>query len=237
MLRHLHIRSIFYCVLVLLIMVSLNSTAQNKVPFEHYARYESENKNLLNRPADPNRIILMGNSITESWVTIDSAFFKGKSYINRGISGETTSQMLIRFRSDVIELHPKAVVLLAGINDIAENNGPISIEHIFGNIQSMIELAQVNQIEVILCSVLPATQFPWRKHLKPAEKIIQLNELLEKYAVQHDVIYLDYYSVLVNDSKGLKQEFTYDGVHPNLKGYQVMEPLLEETIQGVLNQK
>ena len=130
MLRHLHIRSIFYCVLVLLIMVSLNSTAQNKVSFEHYARYESENKNLLNRPADPNRIILMGNSITESWVTIDSAFFKGKSYINRGISGETTSQMLIRFRSDVIELHPKAVVLLAGINDIAENNGPISIEHI-----------------------------------------------------------------------------------------------------------
>jgi lysophospholipase L1-like esterase len=217
-------------------MVSLNSTAQNKVSFEHYARYESENKNLLNRPADPNRIILMGNSITESWVTIDSAFFKGKSYINRGISGETTSQMLIRFRSDVIELHPKAVVLLAGINDIAENNGPISIEHIFGNIQSMIELAQVNQIEVILCSVLPAAQFPWRKHLKPAEKIIQLNELLEKYAAQHDVIYLDYYSVMVNDSKGLKQEFTYDGVHPNLKGYQVMEPLLEETLQGLLNQ-
>jgi lysophospholipase L1-like esterase len=101
----------------------------------------------------------------------------------------------------------------------------------------MIELAQVNQIEVILCSVLPAAQFPWRKHLKPAEKIIQLNELLEKYAAQHDVIYLDYYSVLVNDSKGLKQEFTYDGVHPNLKGYQVMEPLLDETIQGVLNQK
>ena len=125
---------------------------------------------------------------------------------------------------------------MAGINDIAENNGPISIEHIFGNIQSMIELAQVNQIEVILCSVLPAAQFPWRKHLKPAEKIIQLNELLEKYAAQHDVIYLDYYSVMVNDSKGLKQEFTYDGVHPNLKGYQVMEPLLEETLQGLLNQ-
>jgi lysophospholipase L1-like esterase len=226
-----HFASIFFC------FISLCFCAQNKINFEHYDRYQNENNALTKASIDSNRIILMGNSITESWIKMDSVFFKGKPYINRGISGETTSQMLVRFRPDVIQLHPKAVVILAGINDIAENNGPITLENIFGNIQSMVELAQANHIQVILCSVLPASQFPWRKHLKPADKIIRLNEMIENYCVQNNIHYIDYYSSMVNESKGLKEIYTYDGVHPNQKGYQLMEVMLEKTREEIDHQK
>ncbi len=175
----------------------------------------------------------MGNSITEFWGEIDSSFFKGKPYVNRGISGQTTSQMLLRFRQDVIDLNPSVVVILAGINDIAENTGPIELVDVFGNIVSMCQLARANNIGVVLCSVLPAADFPWNPGLKPADKVIKLNTMLKTYCVENDIIYLDYYSHMVNDKKGLDKELAEDGVHPTLAGYRLMEPLLEQALGKV----
>jgi lysophospholipase L1-like esterase len=179
----------------------------------------------------------MGNSITESWKLIDSNFFIGKPYINRGISGQTTPQMLVRFRPDVIALEPSIVVILAGINDIAENTGPIALNDIYGNIISMVQLAKVNKIKVVVSSVLPANAFPWRPGIKPAEKIIMLNMMLSAYCKTKNIVYVDYYSKMVDDQKGLDKKFSEDGVHPNLAGYKIMEPLVEHAIKKALNQK
>jgi len=179
------------------------------------------------------RVVFMGNSITEEWIKICPEFFP-PNYVNRGISGQTTPQMLIRFRQDVIDLKPTTVVLLAGVNDIAGNTGPSSIEMICNNIMSMVELARMNNIQVILCSVLPAYEFPWAKDKEPAEKIIELNQWIENYARENNYIYVDYYSSMVDERKGLKSEYSEDGVHPNRNGYEVMMPLLEKAIQQTL---
>lgn len=194
--------------------------------------------NKLLKPALPGdqRIVFMGNSITESWQTFDSVFFTKKSYINRGISGQTTPQMLLRFREDVIDLKPAVVVILAGINDIAENTGPTTVENIAGNIASMAELAKMNHIKVVISSVLPAFDFPWRPDLEPAEKIAALNSLLKTYAAKNNFVYVDYYSAMVDERKGLTKSLTYDGVHPNLAGYKIMEPLVEIAISKSLQQ-
>lgn len=177
------------------------------------------------------RVVFMGNSITDSW---PESFYKGKPYINRGISGQTTPQMLIRFRQDVIDLEPRAVVILAGINDLAGNTGPSTVPMITNNIESMCELAAANNIKVILCSVLPATVFPWRKEVSnPADKIIELNKQLKKYAKKEGYLYVDYYSAMVNKEKGLKEEYASDAVHPNEVGYTLMEKLVEEAINKI----
>ena len=191
-----------------------------------------KNDNVLLQPLDlgKDRIVFMGDSITEFWQQIHPEFFAGKPYINRGISGQTTPQMLIRFRADVINLHPTIVVLLAGVNDIAGNTGPSTLEMITNNIFSMVALAKVNQIKVILCSVLPAADFPWKKGMQPAEKIIALNTKLKEYALANDIFYLDYFSAMVDEKKGLKSIYSNDGVHPNELGYQVMSPLAEAAI-------
>ena len=138
--------------------------------------------------------------------------------------------MLLRFRQDVISLKPEMVVILAGINDIAENTGPISLENILGNIISMAELAKANNIKVVLSSVLPANKFPWRPDLQPAEKVIELNKMLEKYSRDNNLAYIDYYSKMADSQKGLDAKFTNDGVHPTLSGYKIMAPLAEEAI-------
>lgn len=150
----------------------------------------------------------------------------GKLYVNRGISGQTTPQMLVRFRQDVINLKPSVVVILAGINDIAGNTGPSTIEGIADNIMSMAELAKANNIKVVLCSVLPAFDFPWRQGLEPAEKVVKLNALLKSYAEKHNFVYVDYFTAMANESNGLKNELGNDGVHPNATGYSIMEPLI-----------
>lgn len=183
------------------------------------------------------RVVFMGNSITEKWATRDSMFWQGKPYINRGISGQVTSQMLLRFRPDVLDLHPKVVVILAGTNDIAQNKGPIKLEQIAGNIFSMVELAQANKIKVVLCSVLPAVKYNWRKEIKPADQIPQLNTLLEAYADEHKISYIDCYSPMVNESKGLKKEYSPDGVHPNYEGYQLMGPMFDKAIAKTLKKR
>lgn len=195
------------------------------------SKYKEDNAKVLTSPIDYSGVVFMGNSITESWILKRPNFFHTKKYINRGISGQTTAQMLLRFRQDVIDLNPKIVVILAGINDIAQNTGPYSIEITSGNIFSMCELAKQNDIKAVLCSVLPALDFPWRRGLEPAQKVIQLNNILKLYAKKNGLLYVDYFSEMSNNQMGLKEELATDGVHPNEAGYAIMEPILEKAIE------
>lgn len=222
---------------LLFILIWVNSICQvdqSNMDWANLNRYADENQKLKPPAAGENRVVFMGNSITEFWKYSDSSFFVNRPYLDRGISGQTTSQMLLRFRPDVISLKPSVVVILAGINDIAENTGPISLDNIFGNIVSMIQLASANEIKIVVCSVLPANHFPWRPLIKPAEKVVQLNSLLEEYCRTNKIVYLDYYSAMADENKGLDKRFTDDGVHPTLAGYKVMEPLVETAIQKAL---
>ncbi len=198
-------------------------------------KYEKENANLPILESGQNRIVFMGDSITEFWSVLCPEFFVGKPYINRGISGQTTPQMLIRFRADVIVLKPTIVVLLAGANDIAGNTGPSTLEMILNNITSMAELAKANHIKMILCSLLPAYDFPWKTGSFPAEKMETFNTMLKKYADANDILYLDYYSAMVDERKGLKIAYADDGVHPNKKGYEVMRPIVEKGIAKLIS--
>ncbi|MGL5919571.1 MAG: GDSL-type esterase/lipase family protein [Bacteroidales bacterium] len=168
----------------------------------------------------------MGNSITEGWINQHPEFFKNNQFVSRGISGQTTSQMLVRFRNDVINLNPKYVVILAGTNDIAQNNGYISNENILSNIASMCELAKLHKINVVLCSVLPATIYPWKKEIDAVTNIRELNRLLKDYARKNKITYVDFYEKMKDSRNGLPKEYTSDEVHVTPKGYEVMEALL-----------
>ena len=189
----------------------------------------AESNNELKKQSIANRVVFMGNSITEGWSNFNPDFFIDNPFVNRGISGQTTPQMLIRFKPDVINLNPKAVVILAGINDIAGNTGPMEIENISENIFSMAEIAKANNIEVYICSVLPAKDFPWSPGLNPSEKVVKLNNILENYCKENNIKYVDYYSKMNDGNGGLKvPEFTSedDLVHPNKQGYSVMESVI-----------
>ncbi len=223
-----------YLITILLVFMAINQEIEAQ-DWANLKRFQQENEVLKTLDKDKNRVVFMGNSITEGWSQHDSTFFQNKSYINRGISGQTTPQMLIRFKQDVVDLHPKVVVILAGTNDIAGNTGPSTLEMIVDNISSMAEIAKANHIKVIISSVHPAYDYPWRKGLKPNEKIPALNKLLKEYAYKHEIIYLDYFSAMVDDQNGLKAAYTYDGVHPNKKGYQVMAPLVEAALKKAFN--
>ena len=182
--------------------------------------------------APATKIVLMGDSITESWSSYSPNFFSNNSYlINKGISGETTSQMLDRFDSDVLSLKPESVIILAGINDIAQNTGYISVSEIFYNVVFMANLAQKTHINPVLCSVLPANKLPWRPDIKPAELVIELNQKIKNYCKENNIVYLDYFSSMVGEKKELRPELTYDGVHPNKEGYIIMEELLETVLK------
>ena len=206
-----------------------------KQDWAYLHKYKKENSLIENSFPEKNRIVFMGDSITEFWSVLCPHFFKEKQYINRGISGQTTPQILIRFRADVIHLKPSLVVLLAGANDIAENTGPSSIEMIANNLFSMAELAKANGIKVILCSLLPALFFPWNSKIDPIEKIANLNKIIQKYARENQHFYLDYYSAMVDTNKGLVHTYSDDGMHPNKIGYEIMNPLVEEAIAEMLS--
>ena len=194
-----------------------------------------EDNTKVGLPAEgENRVVFMGNSITIGWSNARPAFFEGKPYINRGISGQTTPQMLIRFRQDVIALQPKVVVILAGTNDIAGNTGPSTLEMIADNIKSMAELAHANDIKVILSSTLPAYDYPWKPGLEPAEKIVALNGMLKTYCEEKGHIFLDYFTAMADERKGLPKKYAKDEVHPTIEGYMVMEPLAEAAISEAL---
>lgn len=185
--------------------------------------YQAENAALGS--AAPGRVVFFGDSITYGWGRNGNEFFPGKPYVNRGISGQTTPQMLVRFRQDVISLHPSTVVILAGTNDIAGNTGPETMEQIEDNLRSMAELGRANNIRVIFSSVLPAADYPWKPGLAPAQKIVTLNQWLEGYCKLQNLTYLDYYPALATPEGGMKAELARDGVHPTPAGYAVMAPL------------
>lgn len=197
-------------------------------------KYTEANK-MIDRTSNlQKRVVFMGNSITEGWVTNDPDFFTKNNIVGRGISGQTTPQMLLRFRQDVIDLNPQVVVILAGTNDIAGNTGPMTEAQIVGNIISMAELAETNSIKVIIASILPAAKYPWKPEVKSIEPIKRINNQLQAYAKRKEFIYLDYYSAMVNASFGIKDPLSYDGVHPTLAGYKIMEPLALIAIESAL---
>ena len=183
------------------------------------------------------RVVFMGDSITQGWVhhgvPPDSAD-PAKDYINRGISGQTTPQMLLRFRQDVIDLKPAAVVIFAGINDIAGNTGDMTPEQTEGNLESMAELARANGIRVVFCSITPAFDFPWKAGRVPAPKVVAINKWIQDYAVSHGDIYVDFYSAMVDERGGLPEKLSHDGVHPNPAGYAIMTPLVDAGIAKAL---
>ena len=181
------------------------------------------------------KIVLIGDSITESWKGYSPEFFAENPYlINKGVGGETTPQILDRFNSDVVSLEPEFVIILAGINDIAQNTGYISVSETFANIVSMVEIANSHNISPILCSVLPASKIVWKPEIKSADLVIELNEKLKKYCIENNTVYIDYFSSMVGEKKELRSDLTYDGVHPDKKGYLIMEKILLETIQKKL---
>ena len=209
------------------ILISLNIKASN---IEYQSNHIVENK-----------VIFFGNSITQVWSDYTD-FFSDNGYLNKGISGQTTDQMLLRFKKDVVDEKPYCVVILAGINDLAQNNGPISLEDIFENIKSMVKIANDNNIKVILSSILPAYEFLWNPGIYPGNDIIFLNKNLKDLCKSVNAKYVDYHSSMKDKRDGLKDEFTYwrddfngyDGVHPNKKGYLKMEKIISKTLKKIL---
>ena len=223
-------------VILFLFSIAMSNNAQDiyiqgggtLTDWAHLKKYEQSNSE-LKKINEPDRVVFMGNSITEGWSNFDKDFFINNPFVNRGIGGQTTPQMLIRFKPDVVNLNPKAVVILAGINDIAENTGPVTIENIAENIISMAEIAKANEIKVFICSTLPAIDFPWSPGMDPGPKVVKLNSILKNYCDSNNIPYVDYFSAMSDEKGGLKvPEYTTadDLVHPNLAGYKVMEKII-----------
>ena len=250
----------FRCLSTLLLVLSLSviASAQNQTPandspdamkqqiermqrrlmdWPQLSRYKDANAKVPAPEKSENRVVFMGDSITDGWKLAE--YFPDKSYINRGISGQTTPQMLIRFRPDVIALKPRVVLILAGTNDIAGNTGPMTLEMVENNYASMADLAKANGIKVILASVLPIHDYGKTKvsERRSPEQILKLNEWLKDYCKANGHIYLDYFSKLVDDKGMLKAELANDGLHPNAEGYKLMAPLAESSIQQALKKK
>ena len=203
--------------------------------FGWLARFKEADATLPKPGADEKRVVFMGDSITEGWhFEGPDGSFIGKPYVNRGISGQTSPQMLVRFRQDVVDLLPKAVVILAGTNDVAGNTGPMTAEQTEDNISSMAEIAAANHISVVLCSVLPAFDFPWKPGMEPAPKIDAINVWIKSYAAQKGYVYVDYHTAMKDSRDGLPPNLSKDGVHPNLAGYAMMAPLVEAGIAKAL---
>ena len=215
----------------LALFAAIPARAQGVADWPNLAKYRDSNAVLAAPKRGENRVVFMGNSITEGW---KKYWFAGKPYVNRGIGGQTTPQMLVRFRQDVVALKPKVVVILAGTNDIAGNTGPSTIEMIEDNLASMADIARMNGIRVVLCSVLPVYDYPWRPGLEPAPKIVALNAWMKHYADSTGSVYVDYHSAMRDDRNGMRAELASDGVHPNEAGYKIMAPLVERGIAEAL---
>lgn len=216
---------------VLLQALTLSAFAQD---WAELARYQDDNQALMAGEDDPSRVVFMGNSIFERWESTCPEFFAG-SYVCRGISGQTTPQMLIRFKQDVVHLNPRVVVILGGTNDIAGNTGPSTLEMIEDNLSSMAEIATANGIQVVMCQLLPAYSYNWAPDVDPRQSIIDLNQWIKEYADAHGYPCVDFYTPMVNPFKALKVEYSVgDGVHPNEAGYAVMAPLVEAAIEEAL---
>lgn len=205
-----------------------NFQALQKRDWAYLTRYADENATITKTP----KVVFMGDSITEFWVRQRPDFFASNNYLGRGIGGQTTSEMLVRFRQDVLEIHPKYVALMVGTNDVAENNGIISLENMLDNIISMCELAKANKIKVLLCSVTPCKQYLWRKEADPQTKIPAFNALMKEYANQtKGVTYVDYFSALTDGNNACKDEYTVDNCHLTSAGYEVLEGIIQKYIK------
>jgi len=200
-------------------------------------RYRDANAQLAAPAAGEQRVVFMGNSITEAWARFFADEFPGKPYVGRGISGQTTPQLLVRFRQDVVALSPAVVVILAGTNDIAGNTGPSTLEMIEDNLASMTEIAQANHIRVVLCSVLPVFDYPWRRGIEPGPKIVALNRWIKAYAARTGATYVDFHSAVADERQGMKSDLARDGVHPTEAGYKIMAPLVEQGISEALRKR
>ena len=193
-----------------------------------FGRYAEANKNVKQAPM----LVIMGDSITDFWPNRTSSdFFNKNNIVGRGISGQVTSQMLVRFRRDVLDLKPKYVAILAGTNDIAQNQGYISAENIVGNIISMVEIARANKIKPIVCSILPAAKYPWRPEIQSVPMVQKINQMLKDYCKKHKVKYIDFYTPMVDENNGLPKKYANDGIHPTSDGYAVMEKVLLENLK------
>ena len=208
----------------------LNAQASTQKTWAKYERYAQANSLLKETP----QVVFLGNSITDFWVREMPDFFKSNNYVGRGISGQTTEQMLARFHQDVVGINPKIVVILAGINDIAQNNGPISKENILQNIMSMCDIAIANNITPVLCSILPCDYFVWRKDLKPAPIVVEMNKLISKYAKSKGYAYVDYYSILATPDGALNTKYTKDRCHPTREGYEQMISIVQNVLLPML---
>lgn len=203
------------------------------VDFGNLERFRVADLQVSSHPMDNDRVVFIGDSITEGWKLESS--FPGKPYINRGISGQTSSQILLRFRQDVIDLRPRVAVILAGTNDLAENTGPVTLAQIEGNLESMAELATANHIAVVLCSVLPSANYWWHAQLPdPAPRIAALNQWLESYAARRHYVFVNYYAAMKDSAGALRHDLSSDGVHPAPAGYSVMAPLAQAGIDEAL---
>lgn len=204
------------------------------------ARYRDANRSVAAPAAGESRVVFMGDSITDAWPQRSNEFFTGRPYLGRGISGQTTPQMLIRFRPDVIDLHPKVVVILAGTNDIAANTGPMTDEEIEGNLASMAELGKAHHIKVVLSSILPVSAYHTsptdvpQTTRRPMARIRAINDWMKKYAAEEGHVYLDYFPAMIDEKGMLRAEFSADDLHPNAAGYAAMEPLAEAAIKQAL---
>jgi lysophospholipase L1-like esterase len=215
--------------------IRIATTQAENSDWANLGYYEKRNRELGLPDENEKRIVFMGDSITEEWGNLYPEFFSGNYYINRGIGGQTTPQMLIRFKPDAIDLKPYAIIILAGTNDIAGNTGPSTVRMITDNIFSMAELAIAYEIKVVLSSILPVYQYPWVDDvLDPPSAIGSINSKIKEYVENKGLVYLDYYSSMVDDRKGLKLDFTGDGVHPNEAGYKIMSAIADEIISQVL---
>ena len=197
-------------------------------------RFREANAQLAAPAKGEKRVVFMGNSITEGWIRTHPDFFKANPYVNRGISGQTTPQMLVRFHQDVVDLQPEAVVILAGTNDIAGNTGPSTLKMIMDNLKAMAEIAEANDIEVILCSVLPVKRYSWRPEVEATQQVVDLNKMIKEYCKEEKITYLDYFSAMATPENFMIPEYTTDEVHVTPKGYDLMEQMVQEAIKKTL---
>ena len=212
---------------IAILAICFSMSAASAQDWAKFFKYEEANKEVSQNP----KVVFMGDSITEGWFSSDPEFFTSNNFIGRGISGQTTSHMLVRFRRDVLDHSPEYVFILAGTNDIAKNNGDITHENIIGNIMSMCELARVHGIIPVLCSVLPADRYWWREGMTPAQDIVKLNQMIKAYAESANIMYIDFHSVMRNENDGLPEVYAPDGVHPSLEGFKVMENIVLEALK------
>ena len=226
-------RFLFVCGVLLYAGYVLAQSAPSE-DWANLGRYRAENEGLSPAKNGEKRVVFFGDSITDGWGRSVGEFFPGKPYVNRGISGQTTPQMLLRFQQDVVHLHPAAVVILAGTNDIAGNTGPTTNQMIEDNFTSMTDIAKQSGIKVVMASILPAYSYPWKPSIQPVERIRQLNLWLKGFCAQHGCVYLDYYTAMADEKGAMRPGLASDGVHPTAQGYAVMAPLAEKAIAHVL---